>query len=181
MEKINLHQQKLYALLEAGLALIALFLPWTVYKVGQVVDIYGMGGRGGGGGSNNGLRSWGFLVLLGIAGVVVASLLGDKTKEYDKNTKLIALGSFAAIALGAIMYFTRLNSVGGGFGQYGIRISSGIGLWLAFGAGIIGLAWVSGIFGKLSAKTTAASAAAAAAAPPRSSTSPPPPPPPPSA
>ena len=55
MQQIKLHQKKLFSLIEAGLAFIALLLSWTIennYVTGQAS-------------SQNGFHSWGFLTLLG--------------------------------------------------------------------------------------------------------------------
>ncbi|MBL7742152.1 MAG: hypothetical protein JNN00_01650 [Chitinophagaceae bacterium] len=157
MQPAGLHQRKLYAIIEAAIAFLALLLPWTRYKLqmGGFNMFYG----GGGGGSidpDNGFRSWGWLVVIGAIGVVITSLLGDKTKEYDKNMKLGAMGGFALIALGAIIYLTRLSSIGTLQTQDGIpvTVASGMGLWSALVAGLIGLAWVSGILDQLGKKTT---------------------------
>ena len=137
MENLNLHKQKLFALAIAVLALIAMFLPWTVQKI-PFMDFFGQGG--GGSTSMNGFRSVGFLSFLGIIGVIIASLMGDKTKEYDKNTKMIALASFGAIAAGALIYFLLVSSKSKGYGA-----SAGFGVWIALAAGLAGLGWVSGL------------------------------------
>ena len=132
MENLNLHKSKLYSLIIAGVALIALILPWVTIKFG-----------GFGGGSANGLRSWGLLSLLGVAAVAAAAFfLGDKTKDYDENSKKIAMGGFGGIILGAVLFFVRLNSFGGGFSS---AVSAGIGLWLALAAGVVGLLLVLGV------------------------------------
>ncbi|RYF96728.1 MAG: hypothetical protein EOO00_01990 [Chitinophagaceae bacterium] len=125
MEQMNFHKQKLYSLIFAGAALIALFLPWVSINLGMF-----------GGGSVNGFRSWGILSFLGVLGVAAACLLGNKTLPFDDTFKKVALGSFAAIALGALIFFIRLSD---GFGA-----SSGFGLWLALIAGIAGVVWVLG-------------------------------------
>jgi hypothetical protein len=67
--------------------------------------------------------------------------MGDKTKEFDANTKKIAMAGFGAIALGALLFFLRINSIGGGYGS----VSTGLGLWLCLAAGLAGLAWVFGL------------------------------------
>jgi hypothetical protein len=130
MENLNFHKQKLYSLVVAGVALIALFLPWITISLG-----------GFGGSSANGLRGWGLLSLLGAIGVGVACFMGDKTKEFDVNTKKIAMAGFGAVAVGALVFFLRLSSVGGGYGG----VKSGLGLWLCLIAGLAGLAWVFGL------------------------------------
>ena len=130
MEQMNFHKQKLYSLIVAGVALIAMLLPWLSISFGAL-----------GGGSANGFRSWGILSLIGIAGVAAACLMGDKTKEFDELYKKVAMGSFGAIAAGALIFFLRISSFGGGFGGVG----SGFGLWLCFLAGLAGLGWVLGL------------------------------------
>mgnify|MGYP001198442372 FL=1 len=130
MEQLNFHKQKLYSLIVAGVALIAIILPWLTFSFG-----------GFGGGSANGLRSWGLLSVLGVGGVAVACFMGDKTKEFDATFKKVAMGSFGAIALGALLFFIRIGSAGGGFGV----AKSGLGLWLCLIAGLAGLGWVMGL------------------------------------
>jgi hypothetical protein len=124
MENLNFHKQKLYSLIVAGVALIAMLLPWITTSFGY--------------GSGNGFRSWGLLSLLGIVGVGAACFMGDKTKEFDEMYKKVAMGSFAAIALGALIFFLRINSFGG-------FVKSGFGLWLCLLAGLAGLGWVLGL------------------------------------
>ena len=131
MEQMNLHKQKLYSLIIAGVALISLLLPWITFSFG-----------GFGGSSANGFRSWGLLTFVGVIGVAVACFMGDKTQQFDDTTKKIAMASFGAIALGAIIFFVRLSSVGGGFGS---AVKAGFGLWLALLAGLAGLGWVFGL------------------------------------
>jgi len=125
MEQMNFHKQKLYSLIFAGVALIALFLPWVSISMG----IFG-------GGSANGFRSWGILSFIGVLGVAAACFLGNKTLPFDDTFKKVALGSFGAIALGALIFFIRLSD---GFGA-----SAGFGLWITLVAGIVGLVWVLG-------------------------------------
>src|SRR5207247_7537039 len=128
MEQMNFHKQKLYSLIVSVVAFISLLLHWVSIN-------YGLGS-----GSINGFRSWGILSFLGIVGVAISCFLGDRTKQLDGDFKKIALASFCAIALGALIFFLRLNSFGGGFGGVG----SGIGLWICLIAGLEGVAWVAG-------------------------------------
>ena len=130
MEQMNFHKQKLYSIIVAGVALIAMILPWVSISLGAF-----------GGGSANGFRGWGILSLLGIAGVAVACLMGDKSKEFDEMYKKVVMGSFGAIAAGALIFFLRISSFGGGFGGVG----SGFGLWLCLLAGLTGLGWGLGL------------------------------------
>lgn len=121
MEKMNFHKQKLYSLIFAGVALIGLFLPWI--SLGFF-------------GSYNGFHGWGYLSFIGVIGVAAACLLGDKVLPFDETFKKVALGSFGAIALGALIFFIELsNGLGGG---------SAFGLWLTLITGIVGLIWVLG-------------------------------------
>ncbi|MEI9807314.1 MAG: hypothetical protein WDO16_05195 [Bacteroidota bacterium] len=97
---------------------------------------------GFGGGSANGFRSWGlFYHYWGVIGVAIACFLGDKSKEFDDTFKKVALGSFGAIAAGALIFFLRISSYSGGFGG----VSSGVGLWLCLIAGLVGLGWLLGL------------------------------------
>ena len=133
MENLNLHKQKLYALILAGVALISLFLPWLTFSYG----VYG------GGASVNGLRSWGLLALLGVGAVAAAVFMEDKTKAFAGNARMIALGGFGAMVLAGVIWFIRLSSFGGGLGSVGVK--SGFGVYLCIVAGILGLLWVYGI------------------------------------
>lgn len=144
MENLNLHKQKLYSLIAAAIALITLILPWQTYSV----TLGGFGGfdfGGGGGmgrsGSANGFRGWGWLSFLGIIGVVVASLMGDKTKPYDDTFKKVALGSFGVIALGAIIFMTRAISASRGT----FKSSPGFGLFICIVVAAAGLALLMGL------------------------------------
>lgn len=131
MEQMNFHKQKLYSLIIAGVALISLILPWISFSFG-----------GFGGGSANGFRSWGILSFLGVVGVAIASFLGDKSKVFDETFRKVALISFGAIGLGALIFFLRISSVGGGFGS---AVGAGFGLWLCLIAGVVGVVWVLGL------------------------------------
>jgi hypothetical protein len=142
MENLNLHKQKLYALIIAGVGLISLFLPWAWAS-------FKIRGYGAGGGSTNGLKDFGLLALAGIAAVVVASLMEDKTKEYMGNMKMIAMGGFGAMVLGAVIVFSKLSSfikLSSAKGKVvGLEVSAGLGLFLCAIAGILGLLWIMGI------------------------------------
>jgi len=141
-----MHQQKLIALIEAGFALIALFLTWLT------ATAEGFGTTR----STNGFSSWGLLSLMGIIGIVIACLLGDKTKPFDDQGKKIALASFGLIILGAIIYFIRIKTLGGatqaGYYTINVKTSAGPGLWMALVAGIVGVLFVSGAMQNLATK-----------------------------
>jgi hypothetical protein len=128
MENLNFHKQKLYSLIVAAVGLISLLLPWITYSFG-----------GFGGGSKNGFGGWGLLTLLGVGAVAVASFMGDKSKEYDAMMKKVALGGFGAMALGGVLYFIRVSSVGQGV------VKSGFGVYIAILAGAAGLLLLLGI------------------------------------
>ena len=127
----GLPKQKLYSLIVAGIGLISLFLPWLTFKLGIL-----------GNNSANGLRGWGILSLIGVGVVAAACFMGDKTKEFDANTKKIALAGFGGIALGALLFFIRKSSYAGIMSD---AVGTGFGLWLCLLAGLAGLAWVYGL------------------------------------
>ena len=120
---MNFHKQKLYSLIVAAVALISLLLPW------MSLPFFG---------SINGFRSWGLLSFLGVIGVAIACFMGDKTKIFDETFKKIALASFAAIAVGALLFFIRISGTG-------IGVGAGFGLWLCLIAGLAGVGWVMGL------------------------------------
>ncbi|HLG38104.1 MAG TPA: hypothetical protein VI461_00500 [Chitinophagaceae bacterium] len=172
MQQLGLHQRKLFALAEALFAFIALLLPWTKYKA-EGFNMFGGGAMSIP--SENGFRSWGWLVVIGVVAVIICSVLGDKLRDYAGNFKYGVMGAFGLIILGAVIYLIRLNSVGPLQTQDGmpVKVGAGMGLWLALVAGVIGLAWVSGMLDKLNQKSMSQA--------PPPSTPPPPPPPPPTA
>ena len=120
MEQLNLHKQKLYALIAAGVGVISMFLPWWKISFG--------GGFGFSmpSASVNGMQGIGIIAFLGFAGAAVLCFLGDKTKPFDGQFKLIAAACFAGAALIALIRF--LNQT---------RFTS-FGLYLAIIAGIAG-------------------------------------------
>jgi hypothetical protein len=127
MEKLNLHKQKLYALIVAAVGVISCILPW--WKVS-----YGGGGFGGMSVSINGLHELGWISFLGfIAAGVVTFVMGDKTKAYEGQEKMIAAAAFAAAGAIALIQFLRQTK----FASFGI--------FLAIIAGVLGALWVWGI------------------------------------
>jgi len=114
----GLHKQKLYALVAAGVGVIACFLPWWSF---------GFGGYGGFGSySVNGMHGLGVIAFLGFIGAGIVSFLGDKTKPFEGQFKMIAAGAFALAALITLIQFLRLSS------------GSSFGIWLSLIAGIAG-------------------------------------------
>jgi hypothetical protein len=129
MEQLNFHKQKLYALIIALVAFISLLFPWLTSPFG---------------GSLNGFRGLGLLSLFCIGAVTVLSVMGDKSKEFDGNSKKLVMGGFGAIAAGALLFLLTKNSSYGG-GIFGSILKPGLGLWLCIIAGLAGLAFLSGI------------------------------------
>ncbi len=129
MENLNLHKQKLYALILAVVGLISMFLPWWHISFG------GYGGYGGGFSTSvNGLHELGFISLLGFIGAgAVTFLMGDKTKPYEGQEKMIAAACFAGAGAIALIQFLRQTK----FASFGI--------FLAIAAGVLGALWVWGI------------------------------------
>jgi hypothetical protein len=132
MSPLNFHKQKLYALIAAVVALVALLLPWiTVNFLGYST-------------SANGLRGWGILSLLGVIGVFALTLMGDKLQDYNQPFRKYVAICFGAIAVGALLFLLRKGSMGGGI--YGADIvRTGIGLWICLLAGIAGAAFTFGL------------------------------------
>jgi hypothetical protein len=118
MEQLNFCKQKLYALIAAGVGFIAMFLPWWSFSFG------GLGGLGGY--SVNGMHDLGILAFLGFAGAGVLCFLGDKTKPFEGQFKLIAAACFAGAALISLIQFLRQTSF------------TSFGIYLAILAGIAG-------------------------------------------
>jgi peptidoglycan/LPS O-acetylase OafA/YrhL len=119
MQQVNLHKQKLYAVIAAAIGFISVLLPWWKFS-------YGFGGFGGGY-SINGLRDLGIITFLGFIGAgVVTFLMGDKTKPYEGQQKMIAAACFAGAALFALIQFIRQSHF------------TSIGLYLAILAGAAG-------------------------------------------
>jgi hypothetical protein len=137
MEQMNFHKQKLYSLIAAGVALVALLLPW--------VSINFLGASQ----SWNGLRDWGLLSLVGVGGVVALSFIGNKADDYTAEYKKYVMIAFGAVAAGALLFFFRKSSVAGGFDNL---VKTGIGLWLCLIAGLAGLALSYGLI-KLESKS----------------------------
>ena len=129
MENLNFHKQKLYALIVAGVGLISMFLPWWKISFGG----YG-GGFGGLSTTVNGLHELGIISLLGFIGAGVATFaMGDKTKPYEGQVKMITAACFGGAGLIALIQFLRQTH----FASFGI--------FLAIAAGAVGALWVWGI------------------------------------
>jgi FtsH-binding integral membrane protein len=106
----SLHKQKLYALIAAAVGFIAVFLPWWSF---------------GFFGSISGLHDLGVLVFLAFIGAGVLCFLGDKTKPFDGQFKLITAACFAGAALFTLIQFIRI-STGASYGIF-LSLIAGIG------------------------------------------------------
>lgn len=119
----GLHKQKLYALILAAVGVIAMFLPWWNVSYG-----------GFGGISINGMHELGLLAFVGFAGAgVVTFIMGDKSKPYDGQEKLIAAACFGGAAAITLIQFLRQ-----------MKFAS-FGLFLALAVGAVGALLVWGI------------------------------------
>ena len=128
---MNFHKQKLYALIIAGIALIALLLPWLS------VNLLGASR------SWNGIRGWGILSLLGVLAVAFLSLTGNRQDDYSAEYRKYVMFAFGAIALGAFLFWLRKTSVSGGMPDE--LLKTGIGLWICLVAGLAGLGLMNGL------------------------------------
>jgi hypothetical protein len=130
MDQLNFHKQKLYSLIAAGIAFVALLLPW--------INVFGLS-------TWNGLRGWGMLSLIGVIAVVVLTFMEkNKSTEYSPENKKYAMIAFGAIALGALLFFLRKNAAIGG-GLFNDSVRTGIGLWICLVAGLAGVALLYGL------------------------------------
>lgn len=111
MEQMNFHKQKLYALIAGVVGVISCFLPW-----------WSMGFFG----SISGMHDLGIIVFLGFLGGIVCCFMGDRTRPFDGQMKLIATGCFAGAVLFTLIQFVRVSS----FTTFGI--------WLSILAGVAG-------------------------------------------
>ena len=178
---LPLHMQRIVTLIIAALILIFLFLPWLKRSAqGYQTTTY------------MGFTIWGGIVCaVGVAGVVVTTLLGDRLQPFTKQTKIIAMVCFGIIFLFAIIVAIASSGTEQAQDEYyqlvELKKSAGIGAWLTIVAAAAGLAWVSGILNQLTAGRTASPATFSPPTPPMPGATPPttqgsmpPPPPPPS-
>ncbi|MEI9944749.1 MAG: hypothetical protein WDN26_11070 [Chitinophagaceae bacterium] len=127
------HPVKVYACIFAALTSSSMLLTWTKLEqqgIGWAAEK-----------TNNGYNDWGFLALFGFIGVFAAVLMGKKLNPFNQVTKVIAMGSFGLIALGAIVTATQ----GGTDNTTGVTTKIGIGVWIAIFDAIAGLLFVSGV------------------------------------
>lgn len=129
MNNYNYHPVRWYTTTVATLASFSLWFTWTKQQSYYLVE------------KTNGYSDWGFVTVAGIVGVFVAAFIGDRTKPFDPNSKLIACASFAAIAIGGII--TMATS--GTNANTGIATKTGPGPWIAIVLAVIGLILSTGI------------------------------------
>jgi len=124
MENLNLHKQKLYAVILAAIGVVSCILPWWHVSLG-----YGYGGI-----SINGLHKLGIVAFIGfIAAGIVPFVFGDKTKPFEGQDKMAEMACFGGAA--AFTLITMLANM-----KY-----MSFGIFLALAAGVLGLLWVMGI------------------------------------
>ena len=133
MDQMNFHKLKLYALIIAGVAFVALLLPW--------ISVSFLGASK----SWNGLRGWGLLSLVGVIAVAVITLMGNKPDNYTAENKKFVMAAFGAIAVGALLFFLRKGSAAGSDSMFNDMVKTGMGLWLCLIAGAAGLALLNGM------------------------------------
>lgn len=114
-QQLNLHKQKLYALIAAGIGVISMFLPWWSFGFGP----YGSY-------TVSGMRDLGILVFLGFAAAAVLCFLGDKTRPFEGQFKMFAAGAFAGAFLITLIQFLRASS------------NTSYGIWLSLLAAAAG-------------------------------------------
>lgn len=123
MEQMNLHKQKLYALILAAVGIVSCLLPWWHVSFG-----------GYGGVSINGLHKLGIITFIGFIGAgIVPFVMGDKTKPFEGQDKLITAACFggaAAFALITLLFNMSYLS---------------FGIFLAIAVGVIGALFVWGM------------------------------------
>jgi hypothetical protein len=124
----GLNKQKLYAIIIAAIGIISCLLPWWH------VSFRGFGDFGGAGYSINGLHKLGIIAFIGFIGAgIVPFIMGDKSKPFEGQEKLITAACFGGAAVFALI--TLLANMH--FISYGI--------FLAIAAGAIGALFVWGI------------------------------------
>ncbi len=94
----GLNKQKLYAVIIAAVGIISCVLPWWHISFG------GYGGFGGGGVSVNGLHKLGIVAFIAFIGAgIVPFVMGDKSKPFEGQVKMITAACFAGAAAFALI------------------------------------------------------------------------------
>ncbi|HEX2608011.1 MAG TPA: hypothetical protein VHK91_11550 [Flavisolibacter sp.] len=115
MEQMNFHKQKLYALIAAAIGVIAMFLPWWKVSFGGFIST-----------SVNGMHDLGILAFIGFIAAGALTYMGDKTKPFAGQNKLIVAGCFGGAALFTLIQYLQQTSF------------TAFGMWLSLVAGIGG-------------------------------------------
>jgi preprotein translocase subunit Sec61beta len=124
----GLHKQKLYALIIAAVGLLSCLLPWWSFSG---ISYMGMSTPSI---SVSGMHDLGIIAFLAFAAAgVVPFVMGDKTKPYDGQPKMIVAACFAGA--GAIALIQMLRTMHG----------LGFGIFIAIAAGAVGALFVWGI------------------------------------
>jgi hypothetical protein len=127
MENLNLHKSKIIGLIIAAVGIISCLLPWWHVSFG---GLYGIGG----GYSINGLHRLGIVTFIAFIGAgIVPVLLGDKTKPFEGQAKMITAALFGGAA-----FFALLTLV------FNLHFLS-FGIFLAIAVGVIGALFVWGM------------------------------------
>lgn len=106
----SLHKSKLYVLILAAVGLITVLLPW--YHITANYGAYSLGSY-----SRNGFASWpGILAFISFIGAgVVPFFMGDKTKPFEGQQKMIETICFAAAAVfGLLRILIFMHALGFG-------------------------------------------------------------------
>ncbi len=128
MEKMNLHKSKMIALIIAAVGIVSCLLPWWH------VSFAGYGGFGGAGYSINGLHRLGIVSFIAFIGAgVVTFIMGDKSKPYEGQEKMITAACFGGAAVFAVITLVA-----------NMHYLS-FGIFLAIAAGAVGALFVWGM------------------------------------
>jgi len=130
MQQVNLHKSKITALIIAAVGIISCLLPWWHVSYGGYGEMLGLGSSY----NLNGLHKLGIVAFVAfIAAGIVPVIVGDKTKPFEGQEKMIT-----TICFGAAVLFTLITLLANSkFLSFGI--------FLALVAGAIGALFVWGI------------------------------------
>src|SRR5689334_17937586 len=100
MQQVNLHKTKIAAIIIALVGIISCFLPWWHVSYGGYGELFG-----GASVNINGLHKLGIVAFIAfIAAGVVPLIVGDKTKPFEGQEKMIT-----TICFGAAVLFTLIT------------------------------------------------------------------------
>jgi hypothetical protein len=123
----GLNKQKLYAIIIAAVGIVSCLLPWWHVSFGGF-------GAYGGGVSINGLHKLGIIAFIGFIGAgIVPFVIGDKSKPFEGQNKMITAACFAgAAAFALITLLTNMHYLS-------------FGIFVAIAAGAVGALFVWGM------------------------------------